>query len=198
MSDFGHWRISSSMWHGHMSHQPRSLGMARSLTCYPLLLLLLLLLLQPLGGPATTAQVHPYKLTHALMSAAQQAGCTLRHGQVEGVLLSEGSAAVQGGARSAQCKVGHAARSCLQAAPECASCSYVMEGGLAFGVSLMSTSRTAHLAACFCAAHLAACCCAAHLAACCCAAAAATSSCSTTHGWCMHTAQTLLTQSVRR
>lgn len=87
-------------------------------------------LLQPLGGPATTAQVHPYKLTHALMSEAQQGGCTLRHGKVEGVLIGEGTAAVQGGARhgmagTAEPGPAHA----LSCGPHECRCTWMLECG---------------------------------------------------------------------
>lgn len=51
---------------------------------------------QQLGSPDTTAQVHPARLTRALMDAAQANGAELRFGQVTGVLCDESGKQVRG------------------------------------------------------------------------------------------------------
>src|SRR4029453_18000034 len=43
-----------------------------------------------LGTPATTAQVHPAKFTHALLQAALERGAQLRMGCVDGLAVSQG------------------------------------------------------------------------------------------------------------
>src|SRR5262247_1635925 len=43
-----------------------------------------------LGTPATTAQVHPAKFTHALLQAALERGAQLRMGCVDGLEISQG------------------------------------------------------------------------------------------------------------
>ena len=43
------------------------------------------MLLQEMAGPDTTAQVHPKKLSEALVARAQELGATLRIGEVQGV-----------------------------------------------------------------------------------------------------------------
>ena len=45
-----------------------------------------------LGTHQTTAQVHPRKLTEALVAAAQQRGATLKMGVVEGITTGSGGA----------------------------------------------------------------------------------------------------------
>ena len=46
--------------------------------------------LQKMADENTTAQVHPEKLTHALLNAAQQHGAKLKMGTVEGVSVADG------------------------------------------------------------------------------------------------------------
>ena len=49
-----------------------------------------------IGDEHTTAQIHPQKFTRALMDAAQRGGAILRHGTVDGMLMSQDSSRVQG------------------------------------------------------------------------------------------------------
>lgn len=48
-------------------------------------------MLQPMGDESSTAQVHPQKLSRALMEAAQEKGAELRIGQVQGVNTTHGA-----------------------------------------------------------------------------------------------------------
>src|SRR5262249_28669303 len=43
-----------------------------------------------LGSTETTAQVHPARFTGALMTAAQQRGCALVNGVVDGIVVNDG------------------------------------------------------------------------------------------------------------
>lgn len=43
---------------------------------------------QPMGDESSTAQVHPQKLSQALMEAAQQRGAQLRIGEVQNITTS--------------------------------------------------------------------------------------------------------------
>jgi len=43
---------------------------------------------QPMGDESSTAQVHPQKLSQALMDAAQQKGAHLRIGEVQNITTS--------------------------------------------------------------------------------------------------------------
>lgn len=47
-----------------------------------------LCMMQPMGDESNTAQVHPQKLSQALMEAAQQKGAQLRIGEVQNILTS--------------------------------------------------------------------------------------------------------------
>lgn len=66
--------------------------------------------LQRLGAPSSTAQVHPRKLTHALLDAAQAHGSCVVHGTVEGLQMVQqqeaggaaGSSQLQGQAVSGE------------------------------------------------------------------------------------------------
>lgn len=44
--------------------------------------------MQPMGDESNTAQVHPQKLSQALMEAAQQEGAQLRIGEVQNITTS--------------------------------------------------------------------------------------------------------------
>lgn len=44
--------------------------------------------MQPMGDESNTAQVHPQKLSQALMEAAQQKGAQLRIGEVQNITTS--------------------------------------------------------------------------------------------------------------
>ena len=44
--------------------------------------------MQPMGDETSTAQVHPQKLSQALMEAAQQKGAQLRIGEVQNITTS--------------------------------------------------------------------------------------------------------------
>ena len=45
-------------------------------------------MVQPMGDESSTAQVHPQKLSQALMDAAQQKGAQLRIGEVQNITTS--------------------------------------------------------------------------------------------------------------
>lgn len=45
-------------------------------------------MVQPMGDESSTAQVHPQKLSQALMDAAQQKGAHLRIGEVQNITTS--------------------------------------------------------------------------------------------------------------
>ena len=51
--------------------------------------------LQPMGDEESTAQVHPQKLSQALMEAAQQKGAQLRIGEVQNITTSNNKVAGQ-------------------------------------------------------------------------------------------------------
>ncbi len=49
-----------------------------------------------IGGPDTTAIVHPFKFTSAMMQAAQNNGATLHRGRVSGIVRNAGDGAARG------------------------------------------------------------------------------------------------------
>lgn len=59
--------------------------MHRTCACRTAYVAASLLLLQRLGSPETTAQVHPHKLTHALLDASKARGAAVVKGTVQGL-----------------------------------------------------------------------------------------------------------------